>query len=125
MAELKKKSAGKTEIPSSIFPEPKKSVYREWVDKKLKEHRLEEMLVAYADSVVAEITESFLRLKTVNKFHKMLTPSTIIDGVLLVDKDRKEELINIVGVLQNQYPTLNFMITGPWPPYNFIDINIK
>ena len=49
----------------------------------------------------------------------------IIDAVFLLEKDKKEDCINVVNNLQNKYPSLNLMLTGPWPPYNFVDITIK
>ena len=124
-AELRAKSEADTKTPDKPAPEIKNSVYRDWVNKKLKEHRLEELLLTYVDSVIAEITEYLARLNAVNKFKKMATGTTIIDAVFLLDKERKDALIHAVGDLQNQYPGLNFVLTGPWPPYNFVEITIK
>jgi len=100
-------------------------VYRDWVNKKLKEHRLEELLISYVDSVIAEVTVQLDRLKAISKIKKMVTPTTIIDAVFLLDKALKDELIHAVGDLQNKYPLLNFIMTGPWPPYNFVDFTVK
>ena len=124
-AELRAKSEADTKTPAKPAPEIKNSVYRDWVNKKLKEHRLEELLLTYVDSVIAEITGYLARLNAVNKFKKMATETTIIDAVFLLDKERKDALIHAVGGLQNQYPGLNFVLTGPWPPYNFVEITIK
>jgi len=49
----------------------------------------------------------------------------IIDAVYLLENDRKEDCINVVNNLQNKYSSLNLMLTGPWPPYNFVDIIIE
>ncbi|MFH1159570.1 MAG: GvpL/GvpF family gas vesicle protein [bacterium] len=124
-AELRVKSQADTKAPAKPAPEIKNSVYRDWVNKKLKEHRLEELLLTYVDSVIAEITGYLARLNAVNKFKKIATASTIIDAVFLLDKERKDALIHAVGDLQNQYPGLNFVLTGPWPSYNFVEITIK
>jgi hypothetical protein len=46
-------------------------------------------------------------------------------AVFLLDKERKDALIHVIEELQNQYPGLNFVLTGPWPPYNFVESTIK
>jgi hypothetical protein len=105
--------------------ETKPSVYREWVNKKLEEHRLEEMLLTHVDKVIASITEQLSGMNAVSKFKKMLTETTIIDAFFLLKKDQYEKLIAVFTNLQTQYPALNFVMTGPWPPYNFVEITIK
>ena len=123
--ELRIKSEADTQTPEKLETEIKNSVYKDYVDKKLKEHRLEELMLTYVDSVIAKITGYLYRLNTVNKFKKMATTTTIIDAVFLLDRERKDGLIHVIGDLQNQYPGLNFILTGPWPPYNFVEIAIK
>ena len=124
-ADLREKSEADTKTPAQLAPEIKNSVYRDYVNKKLKEHRLEELLLTYVDSVIAEITGCLARLNAVNKFKKMATATNIIDAVFLLEKDRKGELIQTVEDLQNKNKGLNFVLTGPWPPYNFVEITIK
>jgi hypothetical protein len=125
MAELREKSEASPLPSATPAPEIKNSESRNWVNKKLKEHRLEELLVSYIDSVIEDITGQLDRLKTISKIKKMVTPTTIIDGVFLLDKALKDELIHAVGDLQNKFPGLNFILTGPWPPYNFVDFIVK
>ena len=48
----------------------------------------------------------------------------MIDAILLIDKQMKKELIQAVTDLQNQYPTLRIILTGPWSPYNFVEIKL-
>jgi hypothetical protein len=125
MTELRAKSETCTKIPAKSTSGIKNSVYKDWVNKKLKEHRLEELLLTYIDSVIVEITEDLARLKAVNKFKKMVTATNIIDAVFLLEKDKKTGLINAIKDLQNRYADLQLILTGPWPPYNFVDITIK
>lgn len=118
-----------SEAASRNQPEPvteiKNSASREWVNKKLKEHRLEELLVTYVDSVMDDITGHLDSLKAICKIKKMVTPTTIIDGAFLLDKGLKDELVHAATNLQNKYPTLKFILTGPWPPYNFVNFTVK
>jgi hypothetical protein len=124
-SELRIKSEADTQTPEKPATKIKNSVYKDYVDKKLKEHRLEELMLTYVDSVIAKITGYLDRLNTINKFKKMATDTNIINAVFLLDKERKDALIHVTEDLKNQYPALNFVLTGPWPPYNFVEIAIK
>jgi hypothetical protein len=42
-----------------------------------------------------------------------------------LEKDKKEELIKAIKDLQEIYPGMDFVLTGPWPPYNFVETTIK
>jgi len=125
MADLKIKTEAIFSANVSPSTESKNSVYREWVNKKLSEHRLEEMMITFVDSVIAALSVSLARLNTMHKFKKMVTATTIIDAVFLLDKEKKDTLIQSVEEVQKQFPGLNFLLTGPWPPYNFVEIVLK
>lgn len=124
-SELKTKSEGQIETSPEPDSESKESVFREYVNQKLKAHRLEETLLGYVDSIIAEFTRFLIQLNAVKKIKKMTTATTIIDAVFLLEKDKKAELVSAVEDMQSKYPGLNFMLTGPWPPYSFVDITIK
>jgi len=72
-ADLMEKSEIGTKTTVLSTPEVKYSVYRDWVNKKLKEHRLEELLLTHVDSVVAAITEHLSRINAVCKFTKTIS----------------------------------------------------
>jgi hypothetical protein len=105
--------------------EPNISVFREYVNKKLQAHRLEELLLGHVDSVIEVITEQLNLLNARCKFKKMLSEALIIDAVFLLELEQKDHLVHKIKALQTQYPGLNFILTGPWPPYNFVEITIK
>ena len=124
-AELRAKSEEINEPSQKQVSESKESVFREYINQKLKAHRLEEMLMGYIDSIIAEFTGFLVRLEAVKKIKKMTTPTTIIDAVFLLEKDKKAELIQAIENMQSKYSGLNFILTGPWPPYSFVDITLK
>ncbi|MEI7489961.1 MAG: GvpL/GvpF family gas vesicle protein [Bacteroidota bacterium] len=101
------------------------SVYLDYVNKKLTEYRLEESVLSYVNSVIEEITDCFAGFEASGKFNKMVSPANIIDALFLIKKEMTAELISVVQDLQTRYSDLNFILTGPWPPYNFVDITIS
>jgi hypothetical protein len=123
-AELITKSIPGLSITETQESENTSSVFRNYVEKKLKEHRIEEMILMYVDEVISEITTTLESLKASFKFKKMVSEKIMIDAILLIDKQMKKELIQAVTDLQNQYPTLRIILTGPWSPYNFVEIKL-
>ena len=53
--------------------------------------------------------------------------SMILNASFLISKNKISEFINTVDVLKKKDGNSGFFIesTGPWPPYNFVDITIK
>ena len=125
MEELRLKSGNGERMQLKPSPEIKNSVYRDYLDKKLAEHRLEESMLAYVDASISEIAGRLEQLGAVNHFKKMVSEALIIDAVFLLEKDKKAELIQVVRDLQHQNAGLRFVLTGPWPPYNFVDLDMK
>jgi hypothetical protein len=111
-------------VPKSI-QKHKTSIYKEYIDKKLKEHQLEKLLLEYVDTIIQDITSRLSKMNPIHKFKKMESESKIIDAVFLIKKSKQEDLITTVKDLQNKHTGLRLMLTGPWPPYNFVDITIN
>jgi len=124
-AELNLKSEESSETSQKPVTENKNSVFKEYINQKLKAHRLEETLMGYIDSVIAEFNGFLIELNAEKKIKKMTTATTIIDAVFLIDKDKKAELVRAIEDMQGKYSELNFILTGPWPPYSFVDVTLK
>jgi hypothetical protein len=122
--DLKSKTEAVIVSPSEKSTTPP-SVSRDWLNKKLEEHRIEESILHYVDSVIATLTEHLTKLEAISKFRKRTSSTIIIDAVFLLDKTCKKALIQLITDIEQDHPELNFVLTGPWPPYNFVDITIK
>jgi hypothetical protein len=49
----------------------------------------------------------------------------IMNAAFLVARDREAEFDVRVKEIGAKYETLKFKYTGPWPPYNFVNIRLK
>jgi len=76
------------------------------------------------DGLAKEILEplSKIAVKTVpgDKFSDRL----LLNNSFLVEKKKFSQFSAQVGELEEKYPELKFLYTGPWPPYSFINIKI-
>ncbi len=123
--DLLKKSEVKEVSPPHKSIESKNSVFTDYINKKLKEHRYEEMLLRYVETVITEITDCLSSLSTDSRFTKMTSAKQLIDSVFLLEKEKDPLLIENIQTLQKKHPGLNFILTGPWPPYSFVELTLK
>jgi Gas vesicle synthesis protein GvpL/GvpF len=49
----------------------------------------------------------------------------ILNAAFLVSRDQEQRFDARVKELGTRYSKLTFKYTGPWPPYNFVNIRLK
>jgi hypothetical protein len=103
----------------------KSTIHTNYLLEKIRKHRFEDALLKHVEQLIEEISRHLAKLNPDCKFKKMVTPSIILDAVFLVKKSKKEEFIQAIETLKKQQSDLNFLFTGPWPPYNFVEIKIE
>ncbi len=91
---------------------------------KLKKHKADEALLQYVETFTKKIIQALKPLNCDANFKKMISDSIMLDAVFLIDKTQQEIFKEEIVALGNAYSDLQFLITGPWPPYSFIDIKI-
>ena len=123
--ELLEKVGAENSYPKNSASETNISVFRDYINRKLEAHRMEEMVLSHVDVVIAAITTQLVRLNVEYRFKKLPSETLNIDATFLLEKSLKEPLIHAIEELQLQYRGFKFMMTGPWPPYNFVDFTIK
>jgi hypothetical protein len=45
----------------------------------------------------------------------------VLNGIYLLDADRAAEFASVARQFAAEHATLRVEITGPWPPYSFVD----
>lgn len=100
------------------------TIHTNYLFDKIKKHRLEAALLKYVEQLIEEISRHLVQINPHCKFKKMVTNSIILDAVFLVEKSKKDEFIQTIEVIKQQQADLNLLLTGPWPPYSFVDIVI-
>ncbi len=55
---------------------------------------------------------------------KLFSDRLLLNSAFLVERNKIDEFSARVGVLGNEYGDLKTQYSGPWPPYNFVDIHI-
>lgn len=108
--------------PTNYFK--KNTVNTNYLLEKIKIHRLEDALLKHVEELIAEIVALLEQINPDCKFKKMSSQNIILDAVFLVEKPRITEFQLVIKSLKQQHDDLDFLLTGPWPPYSFINITI-
>jgi hypothetical protein len=82
-------------------------------------------LQARSERYVAEIFEALRDVSVASRSNKPIGDRMIMNAAFLVSRDREEAFDARVKEIGSRYDKLTFKYTGPWPPYNFVNIRLK
>jgi Gas vesicle synthesis protein GvpL/GvpF len=87
---------------------------------------IDKALVERSSQYVREIYESLRSVCVASRDNQPIGDKMIMNAAFLVDRNREAEFDQIVNKIARKYgKRLKFKYTGPWPPYNFVNIRLK
>jgi len=117
---LEIRTLSETEDPKGIDRLKGSSPHKRYLLEKLKEHRFEKALMTKAEKIIEDIHNPLKELSSLSECKKMVTEKIILDAAYLVEEQKKGAFIQRFGELREKRRDLKFLLTGPWPPYNFV-----
>src|SRR3954468_6977549 len=76
--------------------------------------------------VVREIYDGLRAVCVASRDNKVIGDKMIMNAAFLIQKDKESEFDAAVNAVAQKFgDRLNFKYTGPWPPYNFVNIRLK
>src|SRR5918999_603946 len=82
-------------------------------------------LQARSERYVAEIFHALRDVSVASRSNKPIGDRMIMNAAFLVARDLEEAFDASVKDIGLRYDKLTFKYTGPWPPYNFVNIRLK
>jgi hypothetical protein len=82
-------------------------------------------LQAKSERYVSEIFERLRDVSVAARANKPIGDRMILNAAFLVSRDAEEGFDGRVKQLGASHDKLTFKYTGPWPPYNFVNIRLK
>jgi Gas vesicle synthesis protein GvpL/GvpF len=82
-------------------------------------------LQARSERYVAEIFEGLRDVSVASRSNKPIGDRMIMNAAFLVARDMEQSFDARVKDIGQRYDKLTFKYTGPWPPYNFVNIRLK
>jgi hypothetical protein len=87
---------------------------------------VESGLEAKANQYVMDIHESLKPVAVASRSNKPIGDRMIMNAAYLVERSREQDFDEAVKALSRKYEELlSFKYTGPWPPYNFVNIKLR
>jgi hypothetical protein len=89
---------------------------------RLMDSALEELSARY----VADIHDALKPVAVASRSNKPIGDRMILNAAFLVDRAQEQLFDERVKETSRQYEdVLSFKYSGPWPPYNFVNIKLK
>jgi Gas vesicle synthesis protein GvpL/GvpF len=82
-------------------------------------------LQSTSEKYVAEIFEALRDVAVASRANKPIGDKMIMNAAFLVARDKEQAFDHRVKQIGAKYDKLTFKYTGPWPPYNFVNIRLK
>ena len=87
---------------------------------------VEAALEITSNKCVADVHETLKQVAVASRSNKPIGDRMILNAAFLVERDRDREFDEKVRDIARKYEDLlTFKYTGPWPPYNFVNIKLK
>lgn len=91
------------------------------VVKNKSEQGIEEVPPETVQQILGELNKLSVKNVQGDKFSERL----LLNNSFLVERNKFNEFSGRIGKLEKKHPDLKFLYTGPWPPYNFVNIKIR
>ncbi len=82
-------------------------------------------LQSRSERYVAEIFDALRSVSVASRSNKPIGDKMIMNAAFLVAREMEQAFDARVKEIGQQYDKLTFKYTGPWPPYNFVNIRLK
>lgn len=87
---------------------------------------IEAALEDAGNEYVRDIHEALKPAAVASRSNKPIGERMILNAAFLVERDREKNFDDAVKEVSRKYESLlTFKYTGPWPPYNFVNIKLK
>ena len=82
-------------------------------------------LQARSERYVADILDELRDVSVASRINKPIGDKMIMNAAFLISRDQENAFDSKVKSIASRFDKLTFKYTGPWPPYNFVNIRLK
>jgi gas vesicle protein GvpL/GvpF len=86
---------------------------------------VESALQQRSERYVAEILDQLRDVSVASRGNKPIGDKMIMNAAFLISRDEESAFDAKVKSIASRFDKLTFKYTGPWPPYNFVNIRLK
>jgi hypothetical protein len=78
-----------------------------------------------SERYVAAILDELRDVSVASRINKPIGDKMIMNGAFLITREKESAFDARVKEIAGRFDRLTFKYTGPWPPYNFVNIRLK
>ncbi|MGH9253980.1 MAG: GvpL/GvpF family gas vesicle protein [Vicinamibacterales bacterium] len=78
-----------------------------------------------SERYVAEFLQRLRNVSVASRINRAIGDKMIMNAAFLVQRDQEPQFDRRIKEIASQFDRLTFKYTGPWPPYNFVNIRLK
>jgi hypothetical protein len=82
-------------------------------------------LQARSERYVADVFDQLRDVSVASRINKPIGDKMIMNAAFLISRDQEQAFDARVKSIASRFDKLTFKYTGPWPPYNFVNIRLK
>jgi hypothetical protein len=82
-------------------------------------------LQARSERYVADVLDQLRDVSVASRINKPIGDKMIMNAAFLISRDQEQAFDARVKAIASRFDKLTFKYTGPWPPYNFVNIRLK
>ena len=82
-------------------------------------------LQARSDRYVGEFLQRLRDVSVASRVNRTIGDKMILNAAFLVQRDQEQAFDRRIKEIAALFDKLTFKYTGPWPPYNFVNIRLK
>ena len=87
---------------------------------------IDKAMVERSALYVRAIYDSLRSVCVASRDNKPIGDKMIMNAAFLIDREKETDFDEAVNKIARKFgDRLNFKYTGPWPPYNFVNIRLK
>ena len=86
---------------------------------------IDSALQARSERYVADILEQLREVSVASRINKPIGDKMIMNAAFLISRDQEQAFDAKVKSIAGKFDKLTFKDTGPWPPYNVVNIRLK
>ena len=86
---------------------------------------IDSALQSRSERYVADVLEQLREVSVASRINKPIGDKMIMNAAFLISRDQEQAFDAKVKSIASKFDKLTFKYTGPWPPYNFVNIRLK
>jgi len=97
----------------------------DYVTDKFQEYKTDKAFEEEANSRIKDIDRFFNNFVVEKRLEKLKSQNLLLNASYLVEKEKQEDFKEAFEHLRNVPGNFKYLLSGPWPPYNFVLLSKK